>query len=160
MVAAASILVGCSNDADTASIPTSSPTSASAVPATTIDLITTTTAPAQLGPVAPSTTVADVDPATEQAIKQGVQDFFAQFQAQDGSLLGGYKEYSTPQEFEQILSHQLRTEINLILQSDSQDQQKNQIKLNEGAFYAPIFDLSGHRRRGPPDIGAYEYRGR
>jgi hypothetical protein len=26
--------------------------------------------------------------------------------------------------------------------------------------YAPIFDLSGHRRRGPPDIGAYEYRGR
>jgi hypothetical protein len=25
--------------------------------------------------------------------------------------------------------------------------------------YAPIFDLSGHRRRGPPDIGAYEYRG-
>ena len=27
-------------------------------------------------------------------------------------------------------------------------------------LYAPIFDLSGHRRRGPPDIGAYEYRGR
>jgi hypothetical protein len=26
--------------------------------------------------------------------------------------------------------------------------------------YAPVFDLSGHRRRGPPDIGAYEYRGR
>ena len=26
--------------------------------------------------------------------------------------------------------------------------------------YAPIFDLSGQRRRGPPDIGAYEYRGR
>ncbi len=25
--------------------------------------------------------------------------------------------------------------------------------------YAPIFDLTGHRRRGPPDIGAYEYRG-
>jgi hypothetical protein len=27
-------------------------------------------------------------------------------------------------------------------------------------LYAPIFDLLGHRRRGPPDIGAYEYRGR
>ncbi len=26
--------------------------------------------------------------------------------------------------------------------------------------YAPIFDLSGQRRRGPPDIGAYEYRER
>jgi hypothetical protein len=27
-------------------------------------------------------------------------------------------------------------------------------------LYAPIFDLLGNRRRGPPDIGAYEYRGR
>jgi hypothetical protein len=27
-------------------------------------------------------------------------------------------------------------------------------------LYAPIFDLLGHRRRGPPDIGAYEYHGR
>ncbi len=26
--------------------------------------------------------------------------------------------------------------------------------------YAPLFDLRGRRRRGPPDIGAYEYRGR
>jgi parallel beta helix pectate lyase-like protein len=27
-------------------------------------------------------------------------------------------------------------------------------------LYAPVFDLLGHRRRGPPDIGAYEYHGR
>jgi len=82
MLAVATVLVGCSNGADTAPSTTGSTPPASTLPATTIEPITTsTTAPAQIGPIAPATTVAEVDPATEQAIKQGVQDFFAAYMA-------------------------------------------------------------------------------
>jgi hypothetical protein len=36
---------------------------------------------APIGPAAPTTTAPDVDPATEEAIKRGVQDFFAAYMA-------------------------------------------------------------------------------
>ncbi len=71
---------------------------------------------------------------------QGVQDFFAEFHADDGSLLGSVNEYKTPSEFEQKLVHQLRTEINLILEGDSRLPQTDQAALHDGSFYAPTFD--------------------
>jgi hypothetical protein len=71
---------------------------------------------------------------------QGVQDFFGQFHAPDGSLLGSVNQYGKPDEFERILTHQLRTEINRILEAGSQREETHQAALNDGAFYAPTFE--------------------
>jgi tetratricopeptide (TPR) repeat protein len=72
---------------------------------------------------------------------QGVQDFFAQFHATDGSLLGSVNEYNTPSEFEQKLGHHLKTEVNLILEeSFRSSRETDQAALDDGAFYAPTFD--------------------
>jgi tetratricopeptide (TPR) repeat protein len=90
----------------------------------------------------PTISLAASEEARKEALRQwqDVQDFFAQFRAPDGSLLGSVNEYGTPQEFGKILAHQLRTEIKLILEEDCCHQETNQTALNDGTFYAPTFD--------------------
>jgi len=85
LIALSSIVAsGCGNGDQagptTAGINATAPTTTAAVTATTAAAPTTTTG-APLGPGAPTTTVPEVDPATEQAIKRGVQDFFAAYMA-------------------------------------------------------------------------------
>ena len=71
---------------------------------------------------------------------RAVEDFFAQFNAQDGSLIGSVNGYAAPRDFEQKLAHQLRTEINLIIEAGFRREQADQTSLNDGAFYAPTFE--------------------
>jgi tetratricopeptide (TPR) repeat protein len=93
---------------------------------------------------APTISLAAPEEARNDALLQwrAVQDFFAQFNAQDGSLLGSANEYAAPRDFEQKLAHQLRTEINLIIEASfrREREQTEQTSLNDGAFYAPTFE--------------------
>jgi tetratricopeptide (TPR) repeat protein len=91
---------------------------------------------------APTISLAAPEEARNEAQLQwrAVQDFFAEFNAQDGSLLGSVNEYAAPRDFEQKLAHQLRTEINLIIEASFRREQTDQTSLNDGAFYAPTFE--------------------
>jgi tetratricopeptide (TPR) repeat protein len=91
---------------------------------------------------APTISLTAPEEARNEALQQwhGVQDFFAQFRARDGSLLGSVNEYGTPHEFQQMLAHHLKTEINLIIEESFRHEQTGQAGLSDGAFYAPTFD--------------------
>jgi tetratricopeptide (TPR) repeat protein len=90
----------------------------------------------------PTISLAAPEEARNDALRQwqAVQDFFTQFRAQDGSLLGSVNEYPAPRDFEQKLAHQLKTEINLIIEASFRREQTDQKSLNDGAFYAPTFE--------------------
>lgn len=90
-------------------------------------------------PVVPLTASEDV---RNEALAQwkSVQDFFAKFRSEDGSLIGGIHEYKTSQEFERFLISHLRNEISLILQEPSGPLQASEARTHDGAFYAPVFE--------------------
>lgn len=70
-----------------------------------------------------------------------VQDFFAQLTGPEGTALGGINQYKDPQDFERILAHQLKTEINILIrEQDQATLNTSPPPSNEGAFIAPSFD--------------------